>query len=98
MAQHDHSSSGRPVPDHSTIGSRSKQLARIMELINLSDSSDESAHYRSQATNLGLQLKGGFYIQRRSISPRDIYLVRNAANEEELTEILKDLNYDELMR
>jgi len=98
MAQQTATYSGTPIPGHSTIGPRCKQLARIMESINLADSSEESAYYRSQAADLGLWLKGGFYIQRRSISPRDIYLVRNAASDDELTEILKDLNYDEAVR
>lgn len=46
---------------------------------------------------LGLRLRRGFYIQRRSIHPERIELVLSATDEKDLAEIIQDINYEEIM-
>lgn len=76
---------------------RSELLAKVMKSINLADSADEQIYYRNLAYGFGLRLKPGFYIQRRKISQALIDQIQNTVDDSELTEILKEANYRELV-
>lgn len=79
------------------ITPRSERLAKVMKSINLADSAEEQVYYRNLAAELGLRLKPGFYVQRRKVSQTLIEQVQNTVDDKELTEILKEANYRELV-
>lgn len=76
---------------------RSTRLAKAMESINLADSAEEQVYYRNLASELGLRLKPGFYVQKRKISQALINQVQATTDDNELIEILKEANYRELV-
>lgn len=73
------------------------ELAEAMAAVNAAQTFAEFNAADKRCMKLGLRLRRGFYIQRRSIHPECIELVLSVSDEEELTELIQDLNYDELM-
>lgn len=72
-------------------------LISAMEELNSAKSFKEFIAADAKLIDLGLKLRRGFYINRRSIHPARIELIRSAQSETELQEILQDINYDEIM-
>lgn len=73
------------------------KLAEAMEAVNAAQTFAEFNAADKRCMKLGLRLRRGFYIQRRKISQERIELVLSATDEADLTEIIQDINYDELM-
>lgn len=73
------------------------KLAEAMEAVNAAQTFAEFNIADKRCMKLGLRLRRGFYIQRRSISQERIELVLSATDEKDLAEIIQDINYDEIM-